>query len=282
LQWQGTKNLLADTTEVEGVAHDCTANREFPCDARNSGRVRACARRDVGDEMDAGRRAADRREPRRPRYGRKLAGARVCALAPCPPLPRAACGTAARSKILLQRKSTATRIADQLDWSWTKSSAVAVGDLDDPTTGTDYAVRVYKSDSGSEALTYEFSVPASSLWRQRLRGYLYADRSAGERGLRRIALKSGDAGESEVAVCATGAILSGEWPHRRRPGDGSAREPRVGDLLGEPLHRERRPEERLPHLPRPHTQLTSAARHRAGCVRGAVATSSLATREGRA
>lgn len=106
-----------------------------------------------------------------------------------------------------KRKVDAAPNADVLGWSWAEGAATTAGDFGDPTATSDYAVCVYGGAPGSERLVYEVAVPASSFWsaRPRARGYRYADRTGGERGVRRLVLKSGTAGASEISVRATGA-----------------------------------------------------------------------------
>ncbi len=130
----------------------------------------------------------------------------ACTLtAPCPPAPRPGCRSAERSKILLRRLPNRTPNGDALAWSWTRGAATTTADFGDPSASVDYAVCVYAGAPGDEALVYESGVPASSLWTSRPRGFRYADRRGGERGVRRVVLKSGAAGKSEVTVRANGA-----------------------------------------------------------------------------
>ena len=132
--------------------------------------------------------------------------ATACTLtAPCPATPRSGCLTAGKSKLRLRRKPGAAPNRDQLSWSWTKGSAVLRADFGDPATATDWGVCVYGGAPGSEKLVYESGVPASSLWAARPHRWRYADRSGGERGIRRVLLKSGAAGAREVGVRASGA-----------------------------------------------------------------------------
>src|SRR5262249_9808320 len=108
----------------------------------------------------------------------------VCTLAaPCPSTPRLGCRTAARSQLVLRRKPNATPNAAVLTWSWTKGAATTSADFADPASATDYGVCLYGGAPGSETLVYEAGVPPSSLWTARPRGYRYADRSGGERGI---------------------------------------------------------------------------------------------------
>lgn len=130
----------------------------------------------------------------------------VCTLAaPCPATPRGGCRTAARSKLLMRRKPEADPNKDQLNWSWTKGAATTAGELGDPTTSADYGVCVYEGPAGNAHLVYESSLPASSLWSTRPNGYRYLDRAHGERGMRRLALKSGEASKSSIDVRSTAA-----------------------------------------------------------------------------
>ncbi|HEY2389423.1 MAG TPA: hypothetical protein VGK30_20910 [Candidatus Binatia bacterium] len=122
-------------------------------------------------------------------------------LAPCPAAPRTGCRAAGSSKLLMKRRPN----ADVLRWSWSDGAATTVADFSDPVATSDYAVCVYEGAPGSEALAYEIAVPPSSLWRAQRTGYRYFDRAGGERGVRRIKLKSGAASKSGLSVRATGA-----------------------------------------------------------------------------
>ncbi len=134
--------------------------------------------------------------------------ASACALAaPCPPAPRVGCRSAGRSKLLLRGKPTATPNADMLTWSWAKGAATLKADFADPTDGSDYGVCVYAGAPGSERLVYDAGVPASSAWTTGQRTYRYADRAGAERGMRRLLLKSGEAGKSEIGVRVRGAAF---------------------------------------------------------------------------
>lgn len=132
----------------------------------------------------------------------------ACALtAPCPPAPRVGCRTAERSKLLLRRPGRDPN-ADTLAWSWTRGAATTNADFGAPATTSDYGVCLYAGSPGSERLVYESGLPASARWMPRPRGHRYADRTGGERGIRRLTLKSGVAGKSEIGVRATGAGYS--------------------------------------------------------------------------
>lgn len=126
-------------------------------------------------------------------------------VAPCPATPRPACRAAGKSKLVLKRTPDAVPNRDQLSFSWAKGAATHVSELGDPTASTDYAVCVYGGAPGSEKLVYESGVPASSLWAPNARGWRYVDRAGGERGIRRLFLKSGAAGASEIGVRASAA-----------------------------------------------------------------------------
>jgi hypothetical protein len=132
-------------------------------------------------------------------------GAACTLAAPCPAAPRVGCRTAARSKLMLRRKPARTPNVDLLNWSWSKGAATTSADFAAPSTTTDYAVCVYAGAPGSETLVYESGLPASPAWTTRPRGWRYADRRGSERGIRRLVLKSGAAGKSEIGVRATGA-----------------------------------------------------------------------------
>ncbi len=135
---------------------------------------------------------------------------RACAIAaPCPPDPRAGCRSAGKSKLRLKQRPGKNPNGDLLRWSWTKGQATSVADFADPTDAADYGVCVYAGTAGSEALVYQAGVPASpSRWATRARGFTYTDRSRDERGMWRIALKSGASTKSAVDVRAEGAAFS--------------------------------------------------------------------------
>lgn len=134
-------------------------------------------------------------------------GAACTLTAPCPPAPRVGCRTAARSKLLLRRPGRTPNV-DTLAWSWTRGAATTTADFGEPTTTSDYGVCIYAGAPGSETLVYESGLPASTSWTPRPRGLRYADRTGGERGVRRVTLKSGAAGKSEIGVRATGTDYS--------------------------------------------------------------------------
>jgi len=140
-------------------------------------------------------------------------GSACTRLAPCPAAPRTGCRTAGDSKLLMKRRPGASPNADQLRWSWSDGAATSTGDFSDPIGTSDYAVCVYEGAPGSEELAYEIAVPPSSLWRSQRNGYRYYDRVGGERGVRRIKLKSGGAAKSALSVRATGAsYLASRFP----------------------------------------------------------------------
>jgi hypothetical protein len=132
-------------------------------------------------------------------------GSSCTRLAPCPAAPRTGCRAAGKSKLLMKRRTGMTPNVDLLRWSWSDGAATSTDDFSDPVGTSDYGVCVYEGAPGSEKLAYEIAVPPSSLWRAQRTGYKYADRAGGERGVRSIRLKSGDAGKSAVSVHATGA-----------------------------------------------------------------------------
>ena len=94
-----------------------------------------------------------------------------------------------------------------LTWTWARGQATTAQDFADPTADGDYAVCIYGGAPGSEKVVYDAGVPASAAWtaRPRDQGYRYMDRTGGERGVRRVLLKTGAEGKSEIGVRAAGA-----------------------------------------------------------------------------
>jgi len=123
----------------------------------------------------------------------------------CPLAPQQTCRTAAKSILVAKDNSDDTK--DRLVWKWIRGAATTLEEFGDPTATAVYKLCLYTGTPGE--FVDEASVPAGgSTWR--LAGttkYLYTDSAATADGIKKVLLKSGEAGKARTLVKGKGAAL---------------------------------------------------------------------------
>lgn len=104
----------------------------------------------------------------------------------CSPAPRTGCFQSGEVELLVHREPQRPR-RDALIWSWRDGAAVALADLGDPASATDYAVCLYDGDAtaqtelaapapGADSLLIGLDAPAGRAWHDVFgHGFLYGD-----------------------------------------------------------------------------------------------------------
>jgi hypothetical protein len=123
------------------------------------------------------------------------------AVASCPATPAPSCKSAAKSQFLL--KGNADQSKDKLTWKWLKGQATTVGELDSPTTTTNYALCLYAA-----TVSATIALPAGSDWQAAgSTGYKFKDANGAPDGAQKASLKSGTAGKAKALVKGKGSNL---------------------------------------------------------------------------
>lgn len=128
----------------------------------------------------------------------------------CPFEPRTDCLEArapGEAKLLLKQVNE-DRTRDRVRWRIARGQATAPADLGDPTAGTDYELCVYVESGGACNLVVHPDALAGKGWRKRRNGYEFLAPPGGNpNGIRRIRLRTGADGKSQVLIRGKGDLL---------------------------------------------------------------------------
>ena len=100
---------------------------------------------------------------------------------------------------------------DAVTWKYVKGAATTLEELGDPTSATSYVACLYDG-AGERLMTLRApaggTCGASPCWKARgTRGFTYSDRERTPDGVRKLALASGLAGKTKIALSAKGADI---------------------------------------------------------------------------
>ena len=132
----------------------------------------------------------------------------------CAATPRAACAqpmVAESSQLAV--KAGSSGISNSVKWKWKKGPAIALADLGDPLTGTDYALCVYDEIAGGAVLALQIDAPAAAIcdgrpcWQATSSGFQYRDPLAASNGLRKLSIKAGADGRAAIKLIAKGGSV---------------------------------------------------------------------------
>ncbi len=139
----------------------------------------------------------------------------ACAGSPSTCGPRTSCRrstTPERAVLKIDDRSPGDR--DALSWKWPRGDALAIAELGNPLAGDDYTLCLFDESSGTPELLLAVVAPEGGTCAGRpcwtalkQSGFRYKDREATPDGLTSIAVKRGEAGKSQAAVEAKGALL---------------------------------------------------------------------------
>ncbi len=131
------------------------------------------------------------------------------------PLPAASCHlptVAGAAQLAIKNKTPDTR--DQLKWKWAKGGATMAADFGDPVNGdTAYTLCLFDHAAGDPRVVKKLVVPAGGFcagkpcWKANGAGFVYADKTLAQVGVKQIKLRQGAAGKAQVALQAKGANL---------------------------------------------------------------------------
>lgn len=133
----------------------------------------------------------------------------------CGPTPRSDCrGSIAAEKGSIFVRDRSGTLGDHFKWKWSKGTATTVADFGDPLTATNYAVCVYDTTAGVEALRMTLRIPASGDCGGRLcwraigdDGFKYSDAALTPDGVHKVLMRAGTAGRARLQVSARGPVL---------------------------------------------------------------------------
>ncbi|MFN2376739.1 MAG: hypothetical protein ABR538_09390, partial [Candidatus Binatia bacterium] len=119
------------------------------------------------------------------------------------PRAAAACFESPRTKLKIIDVANDTH--DRLAWQWRKGGTFSQADLGNPLISTVYTLCMYDTTVGVSRLATSLTLPAGgSDWLNRSpKGWNWNDRHAFYHGLRRLQLKTGEAGRSMVKLSAS-------------------------------------------------------------------------------
>jgi hypothetical protein len=134
-------------------------------------------------------------------------GTAMCLATTCPAAPESGCRTAAKSLLLIKKK-TGDASKDKLIWKFIKGQSTSFDDLSDPTQTADYALCVYAGAGNTLVGAVNIS-PSSTLWSAvgTQKGYKYSDPSFASDGVQKVIVKAGGDGKTKELLKARGAAL---------------------------------------------------------------------------
>ncbi|TFH32882.1 MAG: hypothetical protein E4H00_00345 [Myxococcales bacterium] len=136
-------------------------------------------------------------------------GANCRCVATCPPTPSGGCITGAKASLKISRRSDTTK--DQLKWKLQKGGSVGQSDLGDPIASTALALCIYDETANVPSLAAQIDIGSGIGWKSKApKGFDYKDKSGAQHGVRKLQLRTGDAGKSKVGVTAKGSSTA--WP----------------------------------------------------------------------
>ena len=118
----------------------------------------------------------------------------------CAPQPRDDCRQPRRSRLAM-RLNDPTR--KRLQWRWSGAPTVAA-DFGAPTSSTDYALCLYRDDSGGTVLAGELVGRAGTAWESRDEGFRYRDRDGASDGITQLRLAARSDGRASLSLKAYG------------------------------------------------------------------------------
>jgi hypothetical protein len=128
----------------------------------------------------------------------------------CPFEPRTDCleASAPGAAKLLLKQVNEDRTRDRVRWRIARGQASAPADLGDPTVDTDYELCVYVESGGACNLVVHPDALAGAGWRKRANGFEFVAPAGGNpNGIRRIRLRTGADGRSQVLIRGKGDLL---------------------------------------------------------------------------
>jgi len=114
-------------------------------------------------------------------------------LSDCPTSPPAGCAEAGTSSLVMKDASISTRL---VDWKWSRGEATSKADFGNPRSQGAWTACLWSA--GNLAMTAH--VPASALWQEKTKGWLYKDARGSADGATKIQLQEGTAGKSKAQV----------------------------------------------------------------------------------
>lgn len=134
---------------------------------------------------------------------------------PCGVVPQTGCREPGPKKASLALRAAAPDPSKaSLVWTWAKGSAVDLGDLGDPVSGTDYALCLYDDlTHGGRVRAYTIvahggTCAGSACWKTAKGGFKYGNKSLSPNGVKEFSLKSGSAGKAQFKVKGKGVELA--------------------------------------------------------------------------
>lgn len=122
-------------------------------------------------------------------------------------LTPSSCRLAGKSQLTL--KDQPGQLKDKLGWKWLMGAQTLLADFGSPNVDTEYELCVY---AGTTATLVSAVAPDSTLWVPATGGFKYKDKEALSGGIKKVALKSGDAGKAKILFKGKGESLPDKGP----------------------------------------------------------------------